>query len=275
MQRVNRMKLTIPTFSNGKLYTECEIRKPRGGVIADTQEAIDREGSYQAMREFVSGSIKSFTDSDGNIEESNIKRIVLDMPYIAAEDIAIKVMATVNGDDKIEGIYPCPRCGKKIICQFLSVDEDTRDRVSDLSIIIMEPYSETIHIDLIEPIIIQSKSGEIIQDVKSIDFRWPTLSDCINGSKKFGDTEQIRRQYSIYNSAIVKVNDETPSLAWKSTWGMYVFSKMETDDINKISRELKKYGMQKIVKRHCSECGKEWNSAINVDGFFASGLRQD
>lgn len=268
------MKLTIPISFNNKVYTEAEIRKPRGGVIADTQEALDREGSFQAMLEFVSGSIKSFTDESGNIEEANIKKICLEMPYLTCEDLAIKIMASVNGDDKIEGIYSCPLCHKEVFCQ-VSNGEDTRDKMSDLEVSYLDPYVNNIHVELSEPILIQSKAGETVQEIHSIDLRWPTISDCIAASKKFTEKEAVRLQYSIYVSAIIRVNDGDIQPTWKNTWGMFVFNKMETEDIQKISNELKKYGMKKTIRRRCMGCGKEWDSVISTDSFFVLGLRQE
>jgi hypothetical protein len=277
------MKLAIPCFVEDRIYTEYEFRKPKGSTLADTNDVLSRDGSFQAITEFLSGCIKEFTSTDGSTEtrQTEIKKIVKAMPYQSAEDAALKIMAAVNPNDKIEGVYACPRCNQQIITgRDDRTGEDTRETIEGLPVKYLElnekqEFEEIIYIDLEDPITIKdSRTDQVIDEILEIGLKWPTLQDCINGTKRY-PTEDTKRQYAIYVSALASVNSEARAAAYKATWGMFIFNEMSSADLKKVSAIMRKYGISKTIERQCPKCGRIWEAPVNTAGFFASGLSSD
>lgn len=282
------MQLCVPCFKEDeKIYDRCELLKPKTGVIGNTVEILQEKGEYPAILEFISGGIGSFTTIDDKIVEDKIqiRAICRRMPYLTAETIALQIMALVNPDDWIEGVYSCPRCHERIITGIDNdYDEDTRDRVSDLEIGIMgedengeinpDLYINNIHVDLQEPVrILHAKTDNVIEEIESLDLRFPTIDDCIIGMQKYSDKKDVKRQFAIYAVALKKINGEEVKIKWKRTWGEFVFSNMDTSDIAVIGSELQKYGIKKTIVRTCRKCGKVWEAPVNTSNFFVSGLQ--
>jgi hypothetical protein len=277
------MRLAIPVFIDGKIFTDYEHRPPKGSTLADTSETMSREGAFQAIIVFLTGCIREFSALDGSraTEAGDIRKIVAAMPYVSAEAAALKIMATVNPGDKIEGVYDCPRCGKKITTGLdQATGEDNRDTIEALPVTYLElnekqVYEEIVYFDLDEPITITDKrDGTVIDEILEIGLKWPTLTDLLNGSKRYPN-EDTRRQFATYASALVSVNSESKPAAYKATWGMYIFNEMGSEDLRKISAVMKKYGISKTVNRQCAGCGKTWEAPVNTAGFFASGLQPE
>jgi hypothetical protein len=279
------MQLCIPCFKDDKIYDRCEIIKPKVGIIGNTYEILQEKGEYPAMLEFISGGISSFFCTDNTIIENKeqIRAICRRMPYITAEVIALKIMSLINPDDWIEGVYYCPRCGEKIITG-IEYGEDTRDKISDLEIVNMgeddneeiniELYNNNIHVDLESHVkIMHAKTDNVLEEIESIDIRFPTIDDCIIGMQKYSNKKDIKRQFAIYSNCIKKINGEDVKIKWRRMWGEYIFDKMDSDDLSVIGKELQKYGIKKSIKRSCRECGKIWDALVNTSNFFVSGLR--
>jgi len=280
------MQLSVPCFkSDGEVYDRCELIKPKTGVIGDTYEVLQEKGEYPAILEFISGGISNFTSVDGDIVEdkARIRAICRRMPYITSEVIALYIMIKVNPEDWIEGVYTCPRCHAQIITGY-DDEDDTRDKVSDLDIVNMgedesgeinpDLYINNIHVDLKEPVkILHAKTGNVLQEIRSIDIRFPTIDDCIIGMQKYPDKRDVKRQLAIYAMALTKVNGENVEIKWKRTWGEFIFDKLDPDDTSVIGEELQNYGLKKTVLRICRKCGKQWEAPVNTSNFFVSGLQ--
>lgn len=279
------MELCIPCFKDGQIYSDAELKKPRAGVIATTYETLQEKGEYPAMCEFVAGGIESLLTIDGKVidDKIQIKNICKKMPYITAETMSLQIMALVNKDDWIEGVYSCPRCHQKIITG-VSDFEDTRDCLTDLEIINMgedengnidpEKFFNNIHVDLECPVkIVARNTNETIEEITSLDMAFPTIDDCIIGMNKYPEGRDVKQQFFIYATALTKINDQEITLKWRRMWGEFLFKNMDPDDIAIIGKQLLKYGMKKTIKRTCRNCGKVWNSPINTSNFFVSGLQ--
>jgi hypothetical protein len=270
------MKLPIPIFSDEKIYDECEFKKPRSGVLAQTFELLKSQGDFPAILEFLAGGITSFRSVDGKIIDGKplITSLCRKMSYISAEVISIYIMLLINKEDWIEGVYECPRCHNKIIKGSGGYEE--MDKIADLEIINMEPdYKNNIFINLIEPVnITNGNTGEILQTINSIDMRIPTIEDCINGGNKYPtEGKEVKRQFAIYAGCVTKINGEEIDDKWKRMYGEYVFNQLDPDDTEKIVNELQKYGIKKSLQLVCRQCGKEWTGPVNTSNFFVSGLR--
>src|SRR5690242_21680583 len=135
------MRLPIPVFEPAKggeprIWTGAELRAPTPAAIANTQEAVQK-GLYRGVIAFLTGCITAFTMDDGTVENdrNRISALVRRLPYASAEPLAIYALLEGDADDGIEGVYDCPRCGKgKVVCEYVSEEEDTRDHVRALAI---------------------------------------------------------------------------------------------------------------------------------------------
>lgn len=279
------MQLSVPCFkSDGEIYDRCELIKPKTGVIGDTSDILEEKGEYPAILEFISGGISNFTSINGDIidDKLKIRAICRKVPYITAEVIALYIMLKINPDDWIEGVYECPRCHAKIITGY-DENDDTRDKITDLEInnmaeengtIVPDLYTNNIHVELSESVkIIHAKTDNILQEIRSIDLRYPTIDDCIIGMQTYPERKDIKRQFAIYANALEKVNGEEIDIKWKKTWGEFIFNKLDPDDIMYIGDELQRYGIKKSILRTCRKCGKKWDSPVNTSNFFVSGLQ--
>lgn len=268
------MKLPIAVHYNGKIYTDVELGKPSGGLLADTKEAFDDKTEFHGIHCLVAGGISIVTAADES-QESNksvISSIVRNMPYRTAEYVGIQIMAKLNGDDKIDAIYKCPRCRHQIIPE-VEGDYDDRLKVSEIEIISQETAEETFFVELEDSIEIKSKDGEIVVGpINSLSLRYPVINDCISGSMRVPAGKDMRRQYAIYSSAIRKVNGEEADTILTKTWGVQIFERMSVVDLRKFGKEMQRYGLKGYIKKICPQCSKEWNAPVDTSGFFASGL---
>jgi hypothetical protein len=279
------MQLSIPIFRDGGVIIDkAEYKKPKSGALANTLEIMENQGEFHAILDLISSSIVSMETIENkvidNIEQirGNCRR----MSYITAEVMAIKIMLLLNKDDWVEGVYRCPRCRKEIITG-TGENEDKRDKISDLDIVNMgenedgeinpDEYNNLIHVDLVEPVkIMHGKTDNILHQIDSIDIRYPTLDDCIEGAQKYPARKDVKRQYAIYAESLMKVNNEDVKVKWKKTWAEYVINRLDPDDIGVITEALNKYGLNRYIKKTCRHCGKEWSAPINTSNFFESGL---
>src|SRR4030042_3815947 len=114
------MRLPIPiVYKDDEIYTDVEVESPGAGVIADTWNIIDKTGnSYSALHTWLSKCITTIiSESKTILDKTQIRAMIRKIPYKPCEYIAIKTILDVNADDEIEGIYECPRCQTKIICE--------------------------------------------------------------------------------------------------------------------------------------------------------------
>ena len=272
------MKLPIPIFCNGSIYTDIEIKRAESGVIADTQKVANEIDEYSAMIKFVTGCTESITNDKGDIlsDKKRIKQIMTSMSYISVDFVALQIFLKINDDDGIEGIYQCPRCGAQKICE---LDEsngiDTRDFLNDQKIIYMENFEKKeIEITLDYSVeIVNEVDGQLIEKIENFVIRIPQIKDCINAIQRVGKIDKSRLQFEIYNQALIKVNGNEIDNKYKNRWGKYIFSKMDSMDLMKISKIINQYGIEKKVEKICNNCGKNYKTNLNTASFFDSALQ--
>ncbi len=183
-------------------------------------------------------------------------------------------MLLLNDDDGIEGVYECPRCEKKIVCEYdKKNDIDTRDYINDLSIVYMENENNIVNIDLKNVIEVKNAANnEVLETVTSMSFSYPTLNDCIRANQSQGFNDEARLQFAIYIEALKKVNGKEVDGKFNNRYGMNIFEKMGMDDYKKLNKDLNVYGMDQEVEKHCRGCGKDYKVTLNISNFFASAL---
>lgn len=276
------MKLVIPFAVNDKVYTDCEIEKPKASVIADTKKNIDETGdSFSSMRIMLNGCVASFSSLDGNVisDKTSIKSLVPKMPLKVAEHLTLNmVMLHYADDDGIEGVYDCPRCGTQHISEIIEKDGmiiDTRDRISQLPVVYCDIPNMEITQDFVSPVLIENKAnGNILYDIQSVTVGMPTLENAITAYAKVGSRDVVRLQFAIYVEALRKINGEQIDSKFKNSYGMFVFENIRDakKDLGGLADQINKYGVDKKITKTCKKCGKVWKAVINTSNFFVSEL---
>lgn len=261
-------KFLVPVYHGGKIYTHGELIKPKGGILADAEKAPNE---MTGIVRLVSGCLKSVTSSDGEVtaDKNQIEGIVRHMPFQSAEYLA-KLVFVRRSDGAIEQIVYCPRCRDKYIYEFISDEEgmDNRIHFDDLEAVEYEKEEKpSVTIELDSAIEIKTKKGEILFNIENLTFDFPNMNNGISGSMKYPN-DKVRAQYMMYVSALTHANLEEIDHKFRSTWGMYLFDRLELDDIEKIADELKIYGLQKKMERTCSKCDKTFKFIVETSRFF-------
>ncbi len=272
-RRCNVIQLAIPVFYNDDIFTHVEIQEPSPATLADTQKEIEKTGNYfKAIHVFLSGSIMSYHGKSIIDNKQQIYAITRLMPYTTASMLALDVLVDLNDDDFFEGVYHCPRCGYKIICEKAG-DEDTRDAISSLHRTYMEEHSNRFGVDLIKHATLVK--GEETEEITSIALHYPTLSDTIAAFSKIPTSDPVTRQYQIYVEAIELINGEAKPDAWKANFGLLTIQHVSIKDIRKIGNEVRRYGVDEHIEKTCSECGKVFRARVNTANFFVSALQSN
>lgn len=271
------MRSPIPIFYNDNVYQNIEIIKPSGAVIADTKKEADKGDFFSSIKVFIAGCTASIDDVADKVM---IKKLVSQMPYRSAEAIAIKIMADFYADDDgIEGVYPCPRCGHKIISEYRENEGtiiDTRDFISNLHIGYYDDVVNEIKVELSEPVILKNKIDDrVLEEIEEFSIKFPTLENGINACARMGLNDTVRLQYAIYADALLTVNGQVAEKRWKDMFGLPLFENIKDakKDIGQINEVLKRYGINPEVEKRCPKCEKVWRPEVNTTNFFASGLQ--
>lgn len=272
------MKLPIPVFYQDKIYTDVDTMEPETSTLTRAYEAMKSGNVFKASLELLAGSIETFYTQEGNQEDSRaeIKKICSHMPYISADTVCLIVLAEMNGDDVIEGLYPCPVCHRNNSPEYdPQYGIDARDHVSDLEIICQESPENEIFVQLKKPVnLINMKTGEIIHAIENMAIRYPTMIDCILAGQNMREGQETAVQIKIYMNALVKVNGQHVDKSFVSVWGKLLFDKIKAGDLRQIGNAMQKYGIEKKIKKQCQHCGKEWFAVVDTSSFFVEGLTQ-
>jgi hypothetical protein len=255
----------VPIFIKPQI-TECSIIPPTTGVIMQTKKVIETGNYFTALQKFLTGTI--IIDND----KEKTKRLVLDLPIQTAEYLSIEVMLLqYQDDDGVEGIYYCPRCGKKKICE--ATDEyDTRDFISELEINYytkeLNEITNKLHVELRE-----RKTGHVVLETQNITMRLPILKDYIEAANKVGYSNHIDIQNEVFIKTITKVNGEEFTKEKRNRYGKKIIEKSNPRELNQFSREINSYGLMRNITKNCNNCGKQWKAEISTNNFFVSALQ--
>lgn len=270
------MRLPIPAVgADGSEYNDADIDAPKSGDMADARRDMETANVFQAMITLLTGSVRRIR-SDGKTAEERpeIREVVKRMPYRSAEVLAIAAMLKIDPDDRFEGVYECPRCHTKQIAEETEY-ADQRDRVSDLEVTYAESYAP-IELELQEPVQAHDKkSGELVIEIDRLTMDHPTLGVCAEAYNKYGARDRTRRQFAFYVDSLRSVNGEEITSKFRGEWGMYLFENLSIvrgGDLERLSEEVRRYGYDTTLEKHCAECGKRWRAPVDTSNFFASGL---
>lgn len=276
------IQLAVPIFFKDEVYVRAEIRKPTGKVIADTKKSSDTGDFFSSLRVFLVGCVESITKKDEQVitDKVALKSLIPKMPYKTAEQLALAIVSLHNSDDDgVEGVYYCPACNTPVFAKKEcsdGVDIDTRDFISQLPIGYYEGTG-IIEADLSEPVHIKNAvSGEILEEITSFAIGFPTLEHGINAFQKYGNSDTVRLQFSMFAQALVSVNGEPVDNRFKNAVGTLLFEGIKDvleDLTKKIIRPINKCGVIPEIPKFCPNCGKEWKAQVNTSNFFASALR--
>lgn len=265
--------LYLPIWYGEKVFTRVDIKGPTAGLIADVVK-LNQDGRIaQGLYRFVYGCIDALYTADGTAETNpdKIRDITRYMKQKCVEDIALDIMLIYDPQDLVEGLYNCPRCYHRIVCENRD-GFDTRDRISDLPVIPFEGDADRFSISLSQPLILKDKAGNVLYNITTMEFRHATIDDLIAASSMFTQ-DYTRRQYKIYMDCLIGINGGSIDTVIKQHFGIKMFDSIANiRDLNLVSREMRKYGRQTRVTKECPECGKQFEVEINTANFFASGL---
>ena len=73
---------------------------------------------------------------------------------------------------------------------------------------------------------------------------------------------------------MIGINGEKFTPEMKREYDYLIVSRITDimEDLNPVSKEMKKYGIQNRVKKTCFNCGQVWYPAIDTSSFFVDGL---
>lgn len=268
--------LPIPFDFSKRRIISADIDKPKTGILADSHKIAKSGDYYAAMSHFIWGCCKSLIDVSGDeiTDRIQIKQALRLIPYRSAEIMGIRAMLLYDKDDGIEGVYICPRCGKKVIAQYEEEDGevviDTRDFISQLDIHYCVD-TENIEHTFTEPVqIINAQTKEPIEVISSIEMKHPNLQHCMNAFQKHGNRDDLRMQCGIYVEALQKVNNSEVDQSWKNKFGMIMFENIGEvkEDLVGLTKKVMQYGIDRRVEKSCLDCGKIWKAMINTSNFF-------
>jgi len=261
-------RLAVSFSYMGKVWEQFEAGRSTGGVLADAQREAQQERLYGAMYAYVAGTVKALAAADGTVEEgrNRIREVCRQMPWVSAEQVALRTLLASGGHDSVEGIYACPRCGREVVSE-----GEEADRISELTIA-EGALDETMPLKLAYPIEVKDNKGETVVSAASITFRRPSLSDCMAANVFFGLNDEVRLAYRINVESIEAVNGAAVDKKFRNTWGMYLFDRMDGDDLQTLAEWQASAGFQTRVMKRCRKCGKTWEVQLSTMGFFASGL---
>lgn len=269
------MKLPIGAEVDGVVYTDVKVKKAESLVIAKTTEEVERGNPYAAILQWNVGVTESLSGDGGTLEGEDLRRALRFMPFESAYALACYGMAETKGEDSIPGEYECPKCGKIVKCEKGvedGVEFDDTDHLFAFDIDIIEDPREGIVLELSSPVDLKKRdTGEIIETVESIHLSWPTLDQCIRAHQKCPDAE-MRMQFSLYASALQKVNGRPVDGTWRSAFGPRVFEKMDPADTAEINDIMARHSINVTRERVCMKCKTRWDALVDLSSFFASGL---
>jgi hypothetical protein len=117
-------------------------------------------------------------------------------------------------------------------------------------------------------------NGEPANEVRSVTQRRATMADCMKAFQRVGLSDTARFQFVVYGETLEAVNGAPVDPKWKMSWGRVLFERMSISDLNEITALERQAGVQTMVQKRCSQCGKEWEVEVSPMSFFASGLRK-
>jgi hypothetical protein len=274
----NPQTLPIPFRYGQRVITKASFDTPELSSIANVRKYAE-SNVWKAMKAYIDGSIIALIDSDGEEITGNgeIKKATESMPIQSAEVLSVAIALSYNEDDYVEGLYECPLC-KNVVKAIDDGEDDTRDRIRNLSIVSCESADEMVHIELKNHIVIKGKSRADKEEhelvITEFSMRHPTIRDGIASMGKYGATDELRQQFAMFTEALVSINGEEVSQAERAQFGMMIFEKMKAGhDTREINRQTTQYGISGRVKKVC-RCGRRFDATIETRSFFAFALRQ-
>lgn len=272
------MRLPIPVVVDGNIYNEAKIKRATSIVIANTTDAAESGDTYTAILEWCTGITQELSGDNGVIDNtSDIRRAIRSMPFQSAFLLACYGMAETKKDDSISGIYVCPECGNKIRLEKINIDGeiiDDTDHLFSLDIPCIDDPTGGISVSLEYPVEIKKRNtNEVIEKIETILMDWPTLGQCIKAHQQHPDSD-MHMQFSLYADSIKSVNGIARNFAWKTSFGITLFEKMDSDDLMAISDKIQENSINVKKERICMKCHAHWDAPIDLSSFFASGLKK-
>jgi len=262
---MQKIKLPIPLIYNDLKITDAEINKPKTKTLKDTKRASKTRNFFLALKTFLTSTVKLTEDK----EKSD--RLITELPQRTAELIALKVLLLqFPEDDKVEGIYTCPRCRNQIICEF-NDGFDNRDSISELNINYFDKDQLEFTSEL-NVIIKDKKSNNVILDIKNITMRFPLLKDFIEVVSFIGNDDPYEIQNKVFEKCIIKLNNTEFTKKERNLYATKIIDESDPDELEAFSSYFNSFGLIEYVNKVCLNCGKKFKTKLNTANFFDSAL---
>jgi len=256
-------RMPMPAVCDGTTYVEARITEASAEAVAAVNRDMSRGAIYDALLTWCAETVEAFVSEAGEVSDrAGVRRIARALPFKSAYAVAMLGMAETKGDDEVSGRYQCPQCGLQV---------EGSERISALE----TDYADnaSFEVELESPVeLADRKTGELIERVEAVTMRHPTLDDCIRAHKAHPDDE-IEMQFQTYVEALEAVNGRPQAAAWKASFGFIAFKKMKLRDARKVGQAAGDYGMRTSLERVCPKCFRRWEAELDLNDFFASGLR--
>ena len=84
----------------------------------------------------------------------------------------------------------------------------------------------------------------------------------------------MEQNLRFYEKAILEVNEDGVSGAWKASWGWPLMKQLSVRDARSVINTGAQYGLDPTIEMVCWSCNKRWNDHLNIADFFSSALAQ-
>lgn len=273
---------TIPLPRGYEFGSEVEIKKPNTDTILQVYDKTESGKIYTAMLALLEGSVASIDGVKPTLAQ--LKK----MPIVSAEVVIVEAFKKYDVPTLVEGVYPCPRCGNKIIHEETK-SEDTRDNILDLKIKydrfddLMKATSENYNYKeaYFKLELSDSEKLQFGDDtfVHGITFRDPTVEDMIDIQNDATLQTPSSQQKKLYFKCIAGIDFLHPSIEdWQVIKNRFMYELVRFDDyrtFDKVSVGLRQYGYYPFIELGCGNCRKVWEAAIDFTGFFVYALRSN
>lgn len=272
----------VPLSRGYEFGSEVEIKKPNTDTILQVYDKAEAGKIYSAMLALLEGSVVSL---DG---VKPTTAMLKKMPIVSAEAVVVEAFRKYNVPTLVEGVYPCPRCGHKVIHEETK-DEDTRDDVAKLKVRydrfneFMEPITDNYNYTS-DYFVLELSDDEKLQFgddtfIHSLTFRDPTVEDLISIQNDTTLKTPSSQQKKLYMSCIAGIEFMHPTIDdWQTIKNRYLYELVRFEDFrtfDRISLGLRRFGMYPFVEMGCPSCSKVWEAAIDFTGFFVYALRSN
>jgi hypothetical protein len=261
------MKFPVRFEYDGQSLESFTVREIIADHMASVSNLVNRGLIYTGMRKWATSVLESIDDIEDRTKLENIVKV---MPFVDLYAVICFGLVETRGEDSVEASYKCPKCGT-IRTYIKTEDDDMTDHLLEMEYEQVDDEPLTFHFD--KKVSILKPSGEPILELESIQMRMPNIEDFIRGEQRYPD-DTFRLMFFAYGCALQTVDHKEVDQKFRNKFGEMVFSKMSSNQINKVSKRVYRDQIGNNMERVCLKCHHRWEAPLNLSGFFNSGVQE-